>query len=546
MPAHPTEPAVDTDPMDRDVAQRVDASASMSGAAARGFAWIVGGRLGGQAAQFAASIVLARLLLPSAYGLVAVVWTFVTFAAMFNDLGLSAGLVQLPKMTERDASTAFALNGALGVFLTAAVIALRHPLANLFGQPRLAPLLALASLTFVLSVTPVPFAILERTMQFGKVAMIDICGSVLGLAVTVACAASGLGARSLIIGSLAGTVISSVAGLVCARWVPKAWPSRRSARHLLNFGGHLTGYNLAGFWARNVDNLLLGRFAGPAELGLYNRAYQLMLLPLGQVGGVLGRVLLPLFSNMQGDLPRLRAAMTRVSRTTAVLVFPTLLGLAAISHNFVLAAYGERWRGAILLVVILAISGLPQIFGIAAAQVCQAVGQARLLSTWGIVYNLTAIVAIVAGLPWGAEGVAIALAIRGFVVVPVEMMPAKRAIGVGTRALVAATVTPLMAAVVMAVCVFILGRILDGPLPIGAALAAQLVAGPIIYVAMIIAIDRGALSDALILVRQRRVPAEGEMIRLSPLSPDGSVSADHPPTGLGDLPVEPDGRLGDL
>ena len=161
-------------------------------------------------------------------------------------------------------------------------------------------------------------------------------------------------------------------------------------------------------------------------------------------------------------------------------------------------------------------------------------------------YSLTAVIAIGAGLPWGAEGVAIALAIRGFVVVPIEMIPATRTVGVGTRALVAATARPYVAAVVMAVCVYVLGRILDGPLPIGAALAAQLVAGPIIYFAMIIAIDRGALSDALILVRQRRVPAEAEMVTLSPLSPDGSLSADRAPTGLGDLPVEPDGRLGDL
>ena len=115
----------------------------------------------------------------------------------------------------------------------------------------------------------------------------------------------------------------------------------------MGFSGHLTGFNVLAYWARNADNLLLGRFAGTTELGLYNRAYMLMLLPLTQVGGVLGRVLLPLFSNMQDDHARLRQAMIRVAGTTSLLVFPVLLGLAAIAHNFVLVAFGPAWRGAI-------------------------------------------------------------------------------------------------------------------------------------------------------------------------------------------------------
>ena len=130
--------------------------------AARGFAWIVSGRLVSQGAQFLASIVLARLLVPSAYGLVAITSSFTGFAALFSDLGLGAALVQSPRMTERDAATAFVINGISGLALTLIVVALRHPLANLFGQPRVAALLALASLTFTLSLNVVPFAILER------------------------------------------------------------------------------------------------------------------------------------------------------------------------------------------------------------------------------------------------------------------------------------------------------------------------------------------------------------------------------------------------
>jgi O-antigen/teichoic acid export membrane protein len=490
------------------IAERLDASSPLAAHAARGFASIVGGRLLSQFAQFLASIVLARLLLPSAYGLVAITWTFTGFASLLSDLGLGAALVQSERLTERDAATAFVINELTGVAITLIVVVLRHPLANLLGQPRVAPLLALASVSFTLSVNVVPFAILERQMQFGKVAAIDVVASVVGLSVSIICAARGVGAASLVIGPLTTAALLSLGGLTAARWIPKAWPSWSSARRIMGFGGHLTGFNVLTYWARNVDNLLLGRFAGTTQLGLYNRAYMLMLLPLSQVGGVLGRVLLPLLSNMQDDHARLRRAMIRLAATTSLLVFPVLLGLAAVAHNFVLVAFGPHWRGAIPLIVLLAISGMPQVFGILSAQVCQAVGQPRLLSTWGVVWNITALIAILAGLPWGAKGVAAALAIRGWVVIPLEMMPARKTIGVGGLAVVRAGARPLAAAVAMAIIVALLGAAFDHVMPVAASLGLQVLLGAGIYIGLVAATDRSAFDDALILVRERRLRAE--------------------------------------
>lgn len=507
MPSQRHKPAVLAEPDAQYIAERADSASPQAAHAARGFASVVSGRLLGQVAQFFASIVLARLLLPSAYGLVAITWTLTGFAALFSDLGLGAALVQSSRVTERDAATAFVINEGCGVAMTLIVIVLRHPLADLLGQPRVASLLALASLTFTLSVNVVPFAILERRMQFATVAALDVVSTAVGLGVSIVCAARGVGAESLVIGPLATAAVLSVGSLAAARWVPKAWPSRSSARRMMGFSGHLTGFNVLGYWARNADNLLLGRFAGATELGLYNRAYQLMLLPLTQVGGVLGRVLLPLLSNMQGDHARLRRAMIRLAGTTSLIVFPLLLGLAATAHNFVLTAFGPHWRGAIPLIVLLAISGMPQVFGILSSQVCQAVGRPQLLSTWGAAWNLSALIAIVAGLPWGATGVAIALAIRGWLAIPLEMMPARRTIGVGGLEVVRAGALPLAAAVTMAVIVALLGAVLDQVVPVAASLVLQVLVGVAVYVGIVARTDRTAFDDALILVRQRRLRA---------------------------------------
>jgi O-antigen/teichoic acid export membrane protein len=508
VPSQRQKPALAAEPDAQYIAERGDSASPLAGHAARGFASVVSGRLLAQVAQFVSSIVLARLLLPSAYGLVAITWTLTGFAALFSDLGLGAALVQAPRLTERDAATAFVINELSGVAMTLIVILLRHPLADLLGQPRVANLLALASLTFSLSLNVVPFAILERRLQFGTVAALDVVATTVGLAVSIVCAARGVGAASLVIGPLVTAAISSGGGLAAARWLPKVWPSWSSARRLMAFGGHLTGFNILGYWARNADNLLLGRFAGTTELGLYNRAYMLMLLPLTQVGGVLGRVLLPLLSNMQNDQARMRRAMIRLAGTTSLLVFPVLLGLAATAHNFVLTAFGPHWRGAIPLIVLLSIAGMPQVFGILSAQVCQAVGQTRLLSTWGAVWNLSAVVAIVAGLPWGAEGVAVALAIRGWVVIPIEMMPARKTIGVGGLQVLRAGAVPLAASVIMAVIVAVLGAVLDQVIPVAASLVLQVLVGVGIYVGIVARVDRRAFDDALMLVRRRTMRTE--------------------------------------
>jgi O-antigen/teichoic acid export membrane protein len=482
-------------------ARHLETSAPLAGRTARGVAWVTSARLAGQAAQFAASLVLARLLLPSAYGLVAIVWTFTGFAFLFNDLGIGASLVQSKTISEADASTAFLINAVVGVALTLLVLALSEPLSALVNQPQVASLMALASLGFTLSVTTVPIALLERRMRFHLVAAIDFGTMVLGLAVSVCAAALGAGAVSLVIGPLVTIAASSICSFLAARWIPHAGPSRESARKLFSFGKHVTGFNIVNYWARNGDNLLIGGFVGARELGFYSRAYTLMLMPVTQVTGVLGRVLLPVFSAMQEDPARLRLAVLRVSRASGVLFFPLVLGLAAAAHNFVLVAFGPRWRGAIPLVTILAISAAPQIVGALSGLLTQAVGRTKLLSTWGNFASLTIIVAIVIGLPWGAEGVAIAYAARAYLLLPLSLVPGKLATGIGTMAFVRASAVPFAVATFMALVVAGLGALLTPTLGSALCLALQVVVGAIVDVGILAIAAPGALREVLTLLR---------------------------------------------
>jgi PST family polysaccharide transporter len=483
-------------------ASHLETSAPLAGRTARGVAWVTTARLASQAAQFAASIVLARLLLPNAYGLVAIVWTFTGFAFLFNDLGIGAALVQSKTISEEDASTAFCINAAVGVALTLVVFLLSRPISALMHQPQLAGLLALASVAFTLSNTTVPTALLERRMRFRVVGAIDLSTMVLGLAISICAAALGAGAKSLVIGPLFTMASATVISFWAAGWVPRAWPTRASAQRLFSFGKHVTGFNVINYWARNGDNLLIGRFVGAQELGLYSRGYTLMLMPVTQVTGVLGRVLLPVFSAMQDDPVRLRSAVLRVSRASGVLFFPLVLGLAAVAHNFVLVAFGPHWRGAIPFVAILAISAAPQIVAAISGLLSQAVGKTRLLSTWGNLSSLTVIAAIFIGLPWGAEGVAIAFAVRAYVLLPLALQPSRLAAGIGTRAVVGVSAVPFTVAVFMALVVAAVGFVLTPMLGPAPCLALQVVIGAAVYLRTLRIVAPGTLPEVIAVLRR--------------------------------------------
>ncbi|MEA2293678.1 MAG: hypothetical protein QOE86_1317 [Solirubrobacteraceae bacterium] len=489
------------------VADGPDTSQGLGGHTARGVAWVAGARLGSQLLQFASTIVLARLLVPSDYGLIAIVWTFTSFAFLLSDLGLGASLVQRDRLAPEDAATAFWINAVAGVVLTLLVVALSGALAQLFGEPRLGPLLALAGVGYAIAMTVVPIAILERQLRFRAIALIDIGSFTLGTVISIACAAAGVGAASLVIGPLVTTGVTTVSAFAISRWLPRARPTRAAARRLVGFGGHLTGFNILNFWARNADNLLLGKVGGPTVLGLYNRAYMLMLMPINQVGGVLGRVLLPVFSRLAGDRARLGSAFLRVGRTGGIITFPLLFGLAAVAANFVPVAFGERWTGMVPLLVVLALSGPPQIVGVLSGVLCQATGQPRLLSTWGNLTNVTVVLAILIGLPWKAEGVAVAFAVNAYLVLPIVLVPVRRTLGLGLRDVARANALPFLAAGAMGLAVAGLGRLLDAVTAPAVVLVVQVAAGAAIYLGLLRAADPRALTEVVALLRRRAVPA---------------------------------------
>ncbi len=181
----------------------------------------------------------------------------------------------------------------------------------------------------------------------------------------------------------------------------------------LSFGLNLTGFSFINFFSRNLDNFLIGKFLGSVPLGFYNLAYRILLFPLTKISSVIGRVMFPSLSAIQDDKSKVRHAYLAATRYIAVITFPLMIGLLVVAPQFIRVIFGTQWERTILLVQILSLVGLTQSIVTTVGWIYQSQGRTDILFRWGIFSTLIVIIAFIIGLRWNIEGIAIAYAIVG-------------------------------------------------------------------------------------------------------------------------------------
>ena len=420
------------------VLRRLHTEHAVGEAVRRSAAWGAGSRVASQLLQFAGLIITARLLLPSDYGKAAIVFPVIAFANLFTTLGLGSAVIHARRVTEKLLSTAFWVNAAAGVVLALLLTALSYPLSVLFRAPSLVSLLSLASLLFIVNLSIVHTALLERTLRFKQIALIETGCTALGIATTVAAALAGAGAHSLVLGPLATQAATTICMWATVRWGPRARPDRESVRELWTYARGITGFKILNFWSRNADNLLLARFVSLAELGNYSRSYNLMQLPVGQMNNMMSRVLFPALTRLRDDRPRLGRAWLKALSTAGALTAPVTFGMAVAAPALIEVLFGRRWLGMVPVLQLLAVSALPQTLTTPVASVLRAVGETDRLFRLGLVTSAMSLTAIVIGLPWGTVGVAAALTVKFYLEVFVSLRPCLQQMDLAWRDLVVA------------------------------------------------------------------------------------------------------------
>lgn len=443
------DPRLSTDPVGPPDGDVRGIQGGLRGQVLKGLVWGAGARVAGLIIQMMGTIVLARLIAPSEFGLFAIAAVFYGFGGLAGNLGLGTAIIQRPRITEAHLSTAFWFNAVIGVGLTLLQIALAPLLAGWLHQPSVTPLIQLVALAYTLSLSTVPMAILERSMKFRTVAIVEMFSSWTALACAVVGAFMGFGAYALIGQILIFNVLLSASALLAARWWPRVRPTAAALKDLWSVSIWFTLGNLIGYWGQSADTLALGRTQSTAQVGYYNRGINLMQLPMRHLGGVLTRVTTPALSYMQSDVERSKAAWLRSATLMGLVSFPVCLGMAAAAPALVRTLWGATWIPVVPLLQVLSLAGIAWSLVVAAEGLLMARGRAKTFFWLSIVSSVVTIALVLFGVRYGAIGVAYAILARGCLLLPVYIRVCLSEIHVTVLDVMSAIWKPLVAAVVM-------------------------------------------------------------------------------------------------
>ncbi len=375
----------------------------------RGIGWTATSRIAQLLMSIVISAILARLLTPSDFGLIAMVLVFSNFVAIFSGFGFSSAIVQKKEVSDEALSSTFWINVGLGTLLTLALAASAPLIAAFYSQPRLTSIVVFISTTFfITSFANVPHALLTKRMNFKALAIINVCAIGISGPIAIFLAFSGYGVWSLAWYTVLTTVFAAIFTCIYARWVPHFLLGRQHMKGLLGYGANLTGFSFVTYFSQNMDNLLVGRFLGSTALGFYNLAYNLLVLPTSNISDVIGSVMFPALSRIQHDKKRVREVYVTANRYIAAVSFPLMIWVLVTAPQLIRVVYGPKWVSVIPLIQIFALAGIEQSIGTNVWWIFTSQGRTDMMFKLSIFTTAVVVISFVVGLRGGVEGVVIA------------------------------------------------------------------------------------------------------------------------------------------
>jgi PST family polysaccharide transporter len=375
----------------------------------------------GQAARFViqtgSTVVLARLLSPKDYGLVAMVTAVTGFIMIFKDLGLSTATVQKAQTNHQQISTLFWINVAVSTIGMLVTAALAPAIAWFYNEPRLIWIgLALSTSFLFVGLSVQHQALLRRQMRFTAIVTTDIAAVLIGAVLGIVLAWRGAVYWSLVAMQVGMAAAGTIMLWVVCKWRPGLPVRGSGVSSMVHFGLGVTGFQAVNYFARQADHILLGRFYGSYVLGLYSRAYSLFMLPITQIRAPLSAVALPAMSRLQNEPEKCAKFYYRYVSVLTFITMPLAGFLFVCSENIIRLLLGEGWLGANAIFKILAIAGFIQAAETTRGLILLSSGLGRRFLTYGILRSVFLVGCFVAGLPWGACGVAAGFTIGDYLI----------------------------------------------------------------------------------------------------------------------------------
>lgn len=453
--------------------------------------------------------VLARLLTPEDFGVVAMAISLTAFVGSFRDFGLSTAAVHREQIDHWDLSALFWVTLKLNVLLALLMVLMAPVLAWFYSDSRLtAVTLVMTTSTFGLALTNQHQSLLIRQMRFGTLTLIEMGSLVAGLSVGIVAGLLGAGYWALVYQLVVTDLGKSASLWVASEWRPTGYTQVRArtpaVRSMLSYGSYLTGFRVMDHIGLRLDRVLLGYFSSATAVGLYTNSQRWSFYPLEQVYLPLRNVVVASLSRLQTDPAAYRAACRGAFLPVLSLVLPALAFMVVEARDVILVLLGDQWLAAVPLFRVMCLAGFARAIIPVLGWLYVSQGETRRQFRWGLVYTPVMVLAVALAVPWGPYGVAVGFTVGTYLLSYPTIAYCLKTSHLGMRDFLAILARPALASIGAAATLFAGGAFLPaGPGPVVDVLIKLTIFG-VLYLALWVGIPGGrhATADLVLLTKE--------------------------------------------
>ncbi len=451
----------------------------------------------GKFLTFISTIILARLLAPEQFGVVAIALLAIQYLDSIGDLGISEALIYQRENLTQARNVAFIISVVAGCGLAVVAYLLAPLVAGFYDEPTVMPMLQVLALTLAINgFGQTQLALLTKELRFRQKILPDLSRSLVKGVSSIALAALGMGAWSLVWGQVLGSLAITVVLWAISTWRPRLVWDAALARTMLGYGVQVVLIQMLSVLWATADYLIVGRLLGRADLALYQQAFRLSDLLIINIAFVVGRVLFPSYTKMNHDMDRLRAGFLTTIRYIALVTLPFSIGISAVAPDFVGLVFGAQWLGMIPALQLLALRAGVSTLSFNSGQLLKAIGRPEIVNYQTLAKLCVLVVVVLLTVPYGFVAVAAGQLGVSLFVLCIDYLTMRQMIGVSLGAIWQRIMPALIPAVAMGLTTWLIVAAIPAQWRL-IGLAVAVVTGMIVYVGGLWLTDRALWLSAL-------------------------------------------------
>ena len=440
-------------------------------------------KVGLQIVQFVISIIIARILFPSDYGLLGMLAIFFSVSSSFIDTGFNEALIQRKDATKIDYSTIFYFNIAVSVLFFSLLVIFAPLIAKFFGEPRLINLTRFMALSLIIS----SFGMVQNTyfrknLDFKSIAKVRFLSVAVSGTIGITLAYRGFGVWSLAIQGVVAAFVRVLSYWIFSNWRPVFEFSFQSLKNLFPFGSRLFASKMMYYIFTNIYNLVIGKFFSARELGFYVKARNLQEQPVSTLERTIEQVTFPVFASIQDDTDRLKASCRKIVKVSAFINFPLMLGLIVTAEPLIKVLLTDKWLPSVIYIQILSLWGLVFTIHYLNLNILKSKGRSDLYFRIGLFGNVLTSIAIIIGIKWGIIGLVIGRIVVSYIVYILGAYYTNRLIKYSITEQISDILPYLFISMTMAILVYLAGIHFNEPALIK--LIVQIFFGAVVYLGL--------------------------------------------------------------